>query len=48
MEISLTEKKLEMMTVKLHEFEDIFNSTQLGAFEKIRDDMIEQYEQYEK
>jgi hypothetical protein len=47
MEISLTEKKLEVMTLKLHEFEDMFNNTQLQAFEKIKDDMIEQYEQYE-
>jgi uncharacterized protein YdcH (DUF465 family) len=29
MEISLTEKKLEMMTLKLHEFEDMFNKKQL-------------------
>jgi hypothetical protein len=40
MEISLTEKKLEFMTVKLHEFEKLFNKKQLATFEKIKDDII--------
>ena len=46
MEISLAEKKLEFMTAKLHEFEDTFNEKQLATFEKIKDDMIENYENY--